>query len=105
MEAVFEENNKLKLILFIHTLAYRTKAFRDNLDYINQQTLDFVNRFNFADNEKKKFIDEQITSGYKTQLYKLVGIRPSLKTLQMLTLNYDWYIADNHTDAKYNYIR
>lgn len=100
MEAVFEEENKLKLILFIHTLAYRTKAFRDNLDYINQQRLDFVNRINFDDNEKKKFIDEKITNGLKTQLYKLVGIGPILKTLQMLTLNYDWYIADNHTDAK-----
>lgn len=100
METVFEEENKLKLILFIHTLAYRTKAFRDNLDYINQQRLDFVNGLNFDDNAKKKFIDEQTISGYQTQLYELVGITPILRTLQMLILNYDWYIADNHTDAK-----
>lgn len=100
MEKVFEDENKLKLILFIHTLAYRTKAFRDNLDCINKQRINSVNRLNFDDNAKKKFINEQIISGRKTQLYELVGIRPILKTLQMLILNYDWYIADNHTDAK-----
>ena len=50
----------------------------------------------FNDNDKNKFIDELITNGGKIQ----IEIRPRLKILQMLTLNYDWYIADNHIDTK-----
>lgn len=40
-EALYDENNMLKLIIFLHDLAYRSEKYRDQLDNIREQTLIF----------------------------------------------------------------
>ena len=34
--------NKSKMIIFLHSLTYRTKKFRDQMDAINDKTVEFL---------------------------------------------------------------
>lgn len=88
-EALYEENNILKLIIFLHDLAYRSEKYRDQLDNIKEQTLTHMRKMGITAEQ----VEGMDKTGKDNQLYQLVGIAPLLKTAKELTENYNWYIG------------
>lgn len=88
-EALYDETNMQKLIIFLHDLAYRSEKYRDQLDNIREQTLDHLKRLGISPDRVKEIKQ----TGKDNQLYQLVGIAPLLKTAKMLVENYNWYIG------------
>lgn len=98
-------SNKSLMIIFLHSLAYRTKQFRDQTDEINNKTEEVLNsmcdNLGLDEETKKKTIEANCSSGKNTQLYQILGIKPVLGTMQMLQDNYDWYEAVNNTELDF----
>lgn len=88
-EALYDEVNMQKLIIFLHDLAYRSEKYRDQLDNIKERTLIHLEKMGITA-EKVEGMDK---TGKDNQLYQLVGIAPLLKTAKKLTENYNWYIG------------
>lgn len=88
-EALYNETNMQKLIIFLHDLAYRSEKYREQLDNIREQTLTHLEKLGISP-DKVKGIEQ---TGKDNQLYQLVGIAPLLKTAKMLLENYNWYIG------------
>ena len=88
-EALYEEINAQKLIIFLHDLAYRSEKYRDQLDNIREQTLMHLEKMGIAAEQ----VEGMDKTGKDEQLYQLVGIAPLLKTSKMLVENYNWYIG------------
>lgn len=88
-EALYDENNMLKLIIFLHDLAYRSEKYRDQLDNIREQTLMHLGKMGITVEQ----VEGMDKTGKDNQLYQLVGIAPLLKTAKELTENYNWYIG------------
>ena len=88
-EALYDENNMLKLIIFLHDLAYRSEKYRDQLDNIREQTLMHLGKMGITAEQ----VEGMDKTGKDNQLYQLVGIAPLLKTAKELTENYNWYIG------------
>lgn len=95
-EALYEENNILKLIIFLHDLAYRSEKYRDQLDNIREQTLMHLGKMGITAEQ----VEGMDKTGKNNQLYQLVGIAPLLKTAKMLIENYNWYIGTISGDLK-----
>lgn len=77
------------IVIFLHLLSYRTESFRMQMDNINEVTKQHLLKMN-VDINKAKIMRE---SGKSNQLYQLLGIRPLLKSANMLIENYNWYIG------------
>jgi hypothetical protein len=88
-EALYDEINAQKLIIFLHDLAYRSEKYRDQLDNIREQTLMHLEKMGIAAEQ----VEGMDKTGKDKQLYQLVGIAPLLKTSKMLVENYNWYIG------------
>lgn len=88
-EALYNETNMQKLIIFLHDLSYRSEKYREQLDNIREQTLIHLERLGVSP-DKVEGIEQ---TGKDNQLYQLVGIVPLLKTAKMLLENYNWYIG------------
>lgn len=88
-EALYDENNMQKLIIFLHDLAYRSEKYRDQLDNIREQTLINLGKMGITAEQ----VEGMDKTGKDNQLYQLVGISPLLKTAKKLTENYNWYIG------------
>lgn len=93
------------MIIFLHSLAYRTKQFRDQMDTINDKTEEVLNsmcdNLGFDEDTKKKTVETNCSVGKNTQLYQILGIKPVLETMKMLLNNYDWYEAVNNTELDF----
>lgn len=88
-EALYDEVNMQKLIIFLHDLAYRSEKYRDQLDNIKEQTLMHLGKIGIIAEQ----VEGMDKTGKDNQLYQLVGIAPLLKTAKKLTENYNWYIG------------
>ena len=101
MSLLNQDSYKAKFIDFIHSLAYRTKSYRDSIDAINQQTEKFIceicDKMGLSESEKRKTIDMNCRSGKQTQLYQMTSIVPVLQTMKMLVEQYNWYEGYNNT--------
>ena len=102
LSAIRKESNMAKMIEFLHTMAYRTKSYRDTLEYINQKTIDVIGQMcdslGLSNEVKESEIERLCQSGKDTQLQQIIEIAPVLQTMVFLTENYDWYEAYNNTD-------
>lgn len=87
--ALYDETNLQKLIIFLHDLTYRSEKYRDRLDDIRQQTIYHLTKFGISPEQ----VDGLEKTGKDNQLYQLLGIAPLLKTAKKLTENYNWYIG------------
>ena len=87
--ALYNETNLQKLIIFLHDLTYRSEKYRDQLDDIRQQTIYHLTKMGISPAQ----VDGLEKTGKDNQLYQLLGIAPLLKTAKMLTENYNWYIG------------
>ena len=88
-EALYNETNMQKLIIFLHDLAYRSEKYREQLDNIREQILTHLEKLGVSLDQVKEI--EQ--TGKDNQLYQLVGVVPLLETAKMLLENYNWYIG------------
>lgn len=98
-------SNRNLMIIFLHSLAYRTKQFRDQMDAINNKTEKWLSsmcdNLGLDEETKKKIIETNCSTGKNTQLYQILGIKPVLETMQMLQYNYEWYEAVNNTELDF----
>ena len=98
-------SNRNLMIIFLHSLAYRTKQFRDQMDAINNKTEKWLNsicdNLGLDEETKKKAIETNCSTGKNTQLSQILGIKPVLETMQMLQYNYEWYEAVNNTELDF----
>ena len=98
-------SNRNLMVIFLHSLAYRTKQFRDQMDAINNKTEKWLNsmcdNLGLDEETKKKNIETNCSTGKNTQLYQILGIKPVLETMQMLQYNYEWYEAVNNTELDF----
>lgn len=98
-------SNRNLMVIFLHSLAYRTKQFRDQMDAINNKTEKWLNsmcdNLGLDEETKKKIIETNCSTGKNTQLYQILGIKPVLETMKMLLNNYDWYEAVNNTELDF----
>ena len=99
-------SNRNLMVIFLHSLAYRTKQFRDQMDAINNKTEKWLNsmcdNLGLDEETKKKIIETNCSTGKNTQLYQILGIKPVLETMQMLQYNYEWYEAVNNTELDFD---
>ena len=93
------------MIIFLHSLAFRTKYFRDQMDDINNSRLELINticdNMCLSEDDRKKAVEENNTTGKDTQLYQIMGLQPVLRTMKMLLENYNWYEAINNTELDF----
>ena len=105
LSKIHESPNTSLMIIFLHSLAFRTKYFRDQMDDINNRTVEVLNamcdNLGLDEDVRKKAIEENCTTGKDTQLYQIMGLQPVLKTMKMLLENYDWYEAVNNTELDF----
>ena len=98
-------SNRNLMVIFLHSLAYRTKQFRDQMDAINNKTEKWLSsmcdNLGLDEETKKKIIETNCSTGKNTQLYQILGIKPVLETMQMLQYNYEWYEAVNNTELDF----
>ena len=83
--------NKSKMIIFLHSLTYRTKKFRDQMDAINainDKTVEFLtaicDNMELDEETKKKTIEVNCSKGKNTQLHQILvnqtEPKPEMKT-------------------------
>lgn len=64
--------NKSLMIIFLHSLAYRTKYYRDQMDDINNKTQELLNvvcdSLDLDESIRKKTIEENCATGKESQL-------------------------------------
>lgn len=102
---IYKTENRARFVDFLHSMAYRTKSFRDKMENINQQTVKFLSdicdNMGFSEEQKMKEIAYHCTTGKETQLYQMLEISPILHTMEMLLKNYDWYEAYNNSELDF----
>lgn len=97
--ALFKSENQIKIIIYLHCLAYRTEELRNFLQYINEATKEHVLKMGIAD---KQFLSQfDLDNAKYEQLQALTEIGPLLRTAEMMLENYDWYVGDNSTGLKF----
>ncbi len=97
--------NKSKMIIFLHSLAYRTKKFRDQMDAINDNTVEFLtaicDNMELDEETKKKTIEVNCSKEKNTQLHQILGVKSVLETMKKLENDYDWYVGINNTEMDF----
>lgn len=105
LSKVHESPNTSLMIIFLHSLAFRTKYFRDQMNDVNNMTTEVLNtmcdNLGLDGDARRKVIEKNCTKGKGTQLYQIMGLQPALKTMKMLLENYDWYEAVNNTELDF----
>lgn len=81
------------IIVFLHSLAYRTKWYRESNNNINKQIYDHFIQMFPAQNLSQ--FNEQASQ--EQQYQHLLSIKSLLSTSLMLSYNYDWYIGINRS--------
>lgn len=100
-ELIYTDEISAIFIAFIHSLAYRTKHFRDTIDEINDKTEGILRKMchniGLDDAETEREIKLNCMSGKRQQMEYIVSTVPVLETMNKFMDNYNWYIANNDT--------
>lgn len=79
LSTIHISSNRNLMIIFLHSLAYRTKQFRDQMDAINNKTEKWLSsmcdNLGLDEETKKKTIEINCSTGKNTQLYQILGIK------------------------------
>lgn len=86
---LLNETNMITLIIFLHELAFRSEKYRDLIDNIRSQTIDFLDKLGVEEGAVK----ELRKTGKEVQMYQLMGIHPVIDTAKCLIENYNWYVG------------
>lgn len=104
-QSIYNDKTRAIFISFVHSLAYRTKRFRDMLDNMNDKTEQILNEIcdNIGLDEKTKenAIKENCVSGQQQQIENIISLESGLRTMNRLLRNYNWYIAYNNTELDF----
>jgi len=73
----------LNSLFFLHDLAFRTEAYRNQIDNISNQLRNHLLRLGIDPTQAK-----DLHTGQETQLYQLLGITPLLETAEQLETGY-----------------
>ena len=82
-----------KLIIFLHDLSIRTETIRKENISINKTIYDKL-KDTFPIESLWQFTDIEAK---KKQIRSVIELKPLLRTMQMLTENYKWYIGINNS--------
>lgn len=85
---LYEDDARVKLVIFLHDLAFRTESFRNQMDDVSNQIQSHLSQLGVDPAQVKG-----LCSGQETQLYQLLGIAPLLETAKRLETRYLWYFA------------
>ncbi|MCH5266434.1 MAG: DUF4238 domain-containing protein [Lachnospiraceae bacterium] len=103
--SIYEDKYRVGFICFMHELAYRTRSFRDGMDNINYRTEKLLDEMcdngGLSEEFKRKTIEKNCTPGKNTQLEQVLSVKPALKTMEQVLMNYDWYIGYNNTELDF----
>lgn len=88
--ALFDEKNRVIIEIFLHSLAYRTEAFRESIDNIYKQTIQFLEKLKIP----PELVENVGYDGKTTQINELLKISSLLDVAEQLEFNYDWYIGE-----------
>ncbi len=88
-DALFDEQNMSKIIIFLHVLAYRSEKYRDLIESIKSQLETHINRLGVD----PKQVKELELTAKENQLYQILGFAPLIETTVSLTENCNWYIG------------
>lgn len=104
-QSIYNDKTRAIFISFIHSLAYRTKKYRDILDNINYKTeqvlREMCDNMGLDPKIKKDTIKANCISGQQLQIENIISLAPVLGTLNNLLQNYNWYIAYNNTELDF----
>lgn len=105
LNLIYKDTNRTKMIEFLHSMAYRTKYFRDKMDKINKQTMEVLSEIcdnvGLSEEEKQKELERHCYTGKEIQIYQMLDISSTLQTLDKLLGNYEWYMAYNDTELDF----
>ena len=96
------DRNIAKIVIFLHDLAYRNHAYRDDIARINEVTYQAVSAMNLSGREReyveKTYGPEQARN---QQLHAITDIAPVLQTNRKLMEEYDMFFATAEKDARF----
>lgn len=100
--AIDADGSIAKIVIFLHDLAYRNHAYRDDIARINAVTYQVMSAMNLTDREReyveKTYGPEQARS---QQLHAITDIVPVLQTNRKLLEEYDMFFATAEKDARF----
>lgn len=100
-ELLNNQEYRIKIIIFLHGLAYRTAVTRLKLERNYKITHDWLLKMSIPYEQKKDLLANYDSGKAKIkQLYQLTGIAPLLQTAQKLMENYDWYFATTQNNLQ-----
>ena len=101
LSAIRKEENIAMMIEFLHSMAYRTRSFRETIENINSDTAKAIGQIcdnlGLSEEVKRTEIERHCQSGKDTQLQQLLSFSAVFQTMRKLIENYDWYEAYNNT--------
>lgn len=104
-KSIYNDKTRAIFISFVHSLAYRTKRFRNILDEINDKTeqvlREMCDNVGLDEKNKEDTIKANCISGQQQQLENIISLAPVLDTMNNLLQNYNWYIAYNNTELDF----
>lgn len=104
-KSIYNDKTRVIFISFVHSLAYRTKRFRNILDEINDKTeqvlREMCDNVGLDEKNKEDTIKANCISGQQQQLENIISLVPVLDTMNNLLQNYNWYIAYNNTELDF----
>ena len=96
------EGNIGRIVIFLHDLAYRNHAYRDDIAKINAVTYGALSRINLSESERQYV---EITYGKKQarnqQFHAITNVAPVLQTYQKLFGEYDLFFATVKGNARF----
>lgn len=101
--AVIDVDGSLaKIIIFLHDLAYRNHAYRDDIAKINAATYEAMSAMNLTE-KARQCVEDTYGPGQarSQQLSAITGISPVLQTNQRLLGEYDMFFATAEKDARF----
>lgn len=93
--SINDDDFRVPLILFIHSLSVRTPSYRNNIENIHRQIANWLSQFNDGTNPDVNRLCISTTEDYskETQIRHLVDPYRPLDLAVMLIENYNWYYA------------
>lgn len=91
-----------RIIIFLHDLAYRNHAYRDDIAKINATTYEAMSAMNLTEKERQ-YVEDTYGQGQarSQQLNAITGISPVLQTNQKLIGEYEIFFATAEKDARF----
>jgi len=93
---VLSLEDKFKLIIFLHDLAYRTKFYRETLDMIAENSNSIINDIGKANNMTEKELKKSYFEvGTKSHIKHFFDLRSFVEFSNMILSNYEFCYAKN----------